>query len=200
MAACPPQIRYLSEGKAVGAKSNKGFVATWNWLLSCIFHLKGGSGVSVRGKWKGAPVIDCQIVAGDGIDVTCAGDGAPYVISLEGGGGSGGTTVPGPFEPVYTGGVISGCANCVFCAERQFVDCGTMTLTATASDTGYVVLTLQHPYSANATFSASSASLAVESSLPTNASDAVTKIPIFHITNGVVDVDLRAVPTGVLAR
>lgn len=89
MAACPPQIRYLSEGKAVGAKSNKGFVATWNWLLSCIFHLKGGSGVSVRGKWKGAPVIDCQIVAGDGIDVTCAGDGAPYVISLKDGGGSG---------------------------------------------------------------------------------------------------------------
>lgn len=86
MAVCPPQIRYLSEGKAVGAKSHKGFVATWNWLLSCIFHLKGGSGVSVRGKWRGAPVIDCQIVAGDGIDVTCVGDGAPYVISSKGGG------------------------------------------------------------------------------------------------------------------
>lgn len=117
-----------------------------------------------------------------------------------GGGGGGGSSIPGPFEPDYTNGVISGCSNCIFCAERQFVDCGTMQITASANSTGYVVLTLTHPYNANTTFSTGSASLSVESSLPMNANDAETKIPLFHITNGVVDVDLRAVPTGVLAR
>ena len=196
MAAQPPQIRYLQEGKLIGAKSHRGFVATWNWVLSWVFSFFAGRGVTLSGARLGRPRIDVEIQAGDGVDVFCLGAGQPWVISATGGG----TTIPGPFEPVYTGGVISGCANCVFCAERLFVDCGTMTLTATASSTGYVVLTLQHPYSANAAFDANSASLAVESSLPTNASDAVTKIPLFHITNGVVDVDLRAVPTGVLAR
>ena len=205
MAVCPPQIRYLSEGKAVGAKSHKGFVATWNWLLSCIFHLKGGRGVSVRGKWQGAPVIDCQIVAGDGIDVTCAGDGAPYVISSKGGGGSGGTTIPGPFEPIYTDGVLSGLTNCIYCAERQFVMCGnsgTMSISGvTGSSDGYVVLKLSHNTAAGGgVVNNGNEDVVVENSLPMNDSDGVTKIPLYHITGGVVDVDLRAVPTAVLAR
>jgi hypothetical protein len=46
----------------------------------------------------------------------------------------------------------------------------------------------------------SNVSIAVESALPTNTNDALTKIPLYHVTDGVVDVDLRAIPTGVLAR
>ncbi len=111
-------------------------------------------------------------------------------------------TIPGPFEPLCaaTTHLLTGLSNCVFCAERQFIDCGTMAISATESSTGYVVLTLSHPPSANAAFNANSAQVTIEASLPTNANDAVTKIPLFHLTNGVVDVDLRAVPTGVLAR
>ena len=207
MAAVPPQIRYLQDGKALGAKSHRGFVATWNWLLSCLFHLKGGTGVSIRNKWRGVPVIDCKIIGGDGVDVSCAGDGAPYVISMD---GEGTPTIPGPFEPVYTNGVLSGFANCIYCAERQFVECGTNGVMAIsgvpASMDGYVVLTLPHNSSSSSSSGGTTVidnanvSVAIEQSLPMNTSATVTKIPLYHVTDGVVDVDLRAVPTGVLAR
>ncbi|MBO7689033.1 MAG: hypothetical protein J6V72_21825 [Kiritimatiellae bacterium] len=112
-------------------------------------------------------------------------------------------SIPGPFEPVYTSGVLSGLAHCVFCAERQFVDCGTMALSGiTAQSTGCVVLTLTHPARADALFAVANASVAfLTNGLPQpNTGYSETVIPLYHITNGVVDVDLRAVPTGVLAR
>lgn len=121
-------------------------------------------------------------------------------------------SIPGPFEPVHdaTTGLLTGFTHCIYCAERQFVECGTggaMSISGVTEYTaGYVVLTL--PHDAYASSSASGAtvidndnvSIAIENALPMNDSDAVTKIPLYHVTAGVVDVDLRAVPTGVLAR
>lgn len=127
-------------------------------------------------------------------------------------GGSPAVTIPGPFQPVHdaTTGLLTGFTHCVYCAERQFVECGTdgeMEISGvTASTSGYVVLTLPHDAYASATASGAqiidddNVSVAIENALPMNDSDAVTKIPLYHVTAGVVDVDLRAVPTGVLAR
>lgn len=122
------------------------------------------------------------------------------------------TSIPGPFEPVHdaTTGLLTGFTHCIYCAERQFVECGsggTMSISGvTASTYGYVVLTLPHDAYASATASGApiiddnNVGVAIENVLPMNDSDAVTKIPLYHVTAGVVDVDLRAVPTGVLAR
>jgi hypothetical protein len=121
------------------------------------------------------------------------------VISLPDGDGNG---IPGPFSPVYTDGVLTGLTNCIFCAERQFVSMGDQTISSAQGSTGYVVLTITHPStSADAGYSTGAISLDTSGSLPSNTTDnTVTKIPLFHITNGVVDVDLRAVPTAVLAK
>lgn len=83
----PAQIRFLTEGKALGAAVHKGWAATWNWVLSWVNHLKGGRGVTVKNRHSGYPVVEALIEAGDGIDVTCGGDGQPWVISATGGGG-----------------------------------------------------------------------------------------------------------------
>jgi len=127
-----------------------------------------------------------------------------------GGGSAPAKTLPGPFEPVHdaTTGFLIGIENCIYCAERQFVqygDDGTMSISGvTESTTGFVVLTLPHDAYASASGSPviddTGVSVAIENVLPMNASDAVTKIPLYHVTAGVVDVDLRAIPTGVLAR
>ena len=82
MSVRPAQIRYLVEGKALGAKLHRGWVATWNWVLSFVNHLKGGKGVTVKDKAGGHPVIETLIEGGTGIEVTCGGDGQPYVIGL----------------------------------------------------------------------------------------------------------------------
>ena len=82
MSVRPAQIRYLVEGKALGAKLHRGWVATWNWVLSFVNHLKGGKGVTVKDKAGGHPVIEALIESGPGIEVTCGGDGQPYVIGL----------------------------------------------------------------------------------------------------------------------
>ena len=120
-----------------------------------------------------------------------------------------GKSIPGPFEPVHdaTTGLLTGFTHCIYCAERQFVECGTdgeMEISGvTASTSGYVVLTLPHDAYASASANVidnDNVSVAIENVLPMNDSDAVTKIPLYHVTAGVVDVDLRAVPTGVLAR
>lgn len=86
MAAQPPQIRYLQEGKLIGAKSHRGFVATWNWVLSWVFSFFAGRGVTLSGARLGRPRIDVEIQAGDGVDVFCLGAGQPWVISATGGG------------------------------------------------------------------------------------------------------------------
>lgn len=136
-----------------------------------------------------------EMAGGEGADV-----GLPLVPI-------GGDALPGPFEPKYTDGVLSGLKNCIYCAERQFVECGDVDSDGvlaisgvTASTSGYVVLTLTHSSSSEASDIIASEAVAVESALPTNTNEAVTKIALYHVTGGVVDVDLRAVPTAVLAR
>ena len=192
---------YLVAGKAVGSQTHVGFVDTFNWMLSWIENFHCGRGIVYHGAEWGRPFIGLNIAGGEPpIDDPSRGnDVVPYDAGVEGGGVP---AIPGPFEPVYTNGVISGCANCVFCAGREFVDYGTLTVSATSASSGYVLLTVSHPSSANVTFGqASTASLSVDLFLPTNlASNTQTQIPLYHITNGVVDVDLRAVPTGVLAQ
>ena len=131
-------------------------------------------------------------------------------IFTRGGDSSPTTSIPGPFEPVHdaTTGLLTGFTHCIYCAERQFVECGTggaMSISGvTASDNGYVVLTLPHNASASASDTAvidnANVSIDIEPTLPMNAYATETKIPLYHVTAGVVDVDLRAVPTGVLAR
>lgn len=137
-----------------------------------------------------------EMAGGEGADV-----GLPLVPI------GGGDALPGAFEPVYADGVLSGLKNCIYCAERQFVECGEVDSDGvlaisgvTASTSGYVVLTLTHSSSSEASDIIASEAVAVESALPTNANEAVTKIALYHVTGGVVDVDLRAVPTAVLAR
>lgn len=90
MAMRPPQIRYLTEGKALGAEINKGFAATWNWLLAWVNFFKGGNGCKIVNTGSGHPRLDVLIEGRDGVDVKCDGDGKPYVISLSDDGGGGG--------------------------------------------------------------------------------------------------------------
>lgn len=87
MAAQPPQIRYVTEGKSLGAPMHKGWAKTWNWLLSCVFSFSGGTGLEIKGKSTGKPVANVLIQGKDGISANCSGPGRPWVIS-----GSGGST------------------------------------------------------------------------------------------------------------
>lgn len=82
MAAKPPQVCNLTQGKAIGAKVHEGFAATWNWLLSFVSNLSGGNGVEVKDDASGHPTVEVLIEGGDGIDVSCGGAGQPYVIGL----------------------------------------------------------------------------------------------------------------------
>lgn len=206
MAIRPGQIRYLTKGKAIGAKSLAGFVDTFNWMLSWIYNFNVGPGLRLEGERAGSPHLSLSLMNDDGVPIDDGEENTPYEITGEGGG----PTIPGPFEPVYTNGVISGFANCIYCAERQFVECGTNGVMAisgvTASTDGYVVLTLPHNSSSSSSSGGTTVidnanvSIDIEPSLPMNAYATRTKIPLYHVTAGVVDVDLRAVPTGVLAR
>jgi len=118
--------------------------------------------------------------------------------------GEKGASVPGPFEPVYTDGVLTALANCVYQAERYWIDCGTQSLTGiTSSSDGWVVATLTHPSYSSSSWT--SQNLAVSFVLTTpfncvNGSDAQTVIPLYRVEDGKVTIDYRSVPTAVLAR
>lgn len=104
MSVRPPQIRYLTAGKALGAAVHKGFAATWNWLLAWVNFFKAGKGLKLSNMASGHPRIDVLIEGADGIDVTCAGDGQAYVIGFagqgsEGDGGGGDEEPDEPFDP-----------------------------------------------------------------------------------------------------
>lgn len=198
----PPRIPFLKDGLAIGAKRHKGFAHAWNWLIHSFWHLTFGPGLRWRDKWGGFPSVELNIRGEGGINVDYRepeyGEPAGYVVISGGGNG-----IPGPFSPVYTDGVLTGLANCIFCAERQFVDCGDMAVSSIdATSTGYVVLTLTHPSSADTLFADTDAAVTFTTSgaIGSNSDATQTVIPLYHITDGVVDVDLRAVPTAVLAR
>lgn len=99
MAVKPPQIRYATPGKSLGASLHKGWAATWNWVLSCINHFTPGKGLKLSGQSSGHPKLDVLIEGGNGVEVTCGGDRHAYVIGLadKSTGGSGGGDV------VFTG-------------------------------------------------------------------------------------------------
>lgn len=82
MAVKPPQIRYVTEGKSLGAGIHRGWAATWNWLLSWVHHFTPGKGLKMKDASKGSPQIDVLIEGQDGINVKCAGPRQPYVIGL----------------------------------------------------------------------------------------------------------------------
>lgn len=102
MSVKPAQIRYLNPGKALGAAMHKGWAATWNWVLSFVAHFSGGKGCKLENASNGHPRLDVLIEGGDGVDVTCGGDGQPYVISIADGGdgdGDGGETIAIEADP-----------------------------------------------------------------------------------------------------
>ena len=185
----------LKKGKFIGAASHKGFVETFNWMLSWIEHFSTGAGLSLTGATAGRPRLTLNLIDGNGIPLDeYPDDDTPCDITD---GVGGGESLPSAFEPVYEGGVISGCENCIYCAGRTYVNCGNLTVSATSSSTGYLILTLTHP--AVTFWGTSNAALSIES-LPSNTTDTATKIPLFHVTAGVVDIDFRNIPTAVLAR
>ena len=107
MAVKPPQIRYVTAGKSLGAKIHRGWAATWNWVLSWVHHLKAGKGLKLSGSASGHPKLDVLIEGADGVDVRCAGDGNAYVIGLQsgaGGGSGGGGNVDDVEGETYQGG------------------------------------------------------------------------------------------------
>ena len=83
MAVKPPQIRYVTAGKALGASIHKGWAATWNWVLSWVHHFAAGKGLKLSNPSSGRPKLDVLIRGSDGVVVKCAGDRKPYVIGLD---------------------------------------------------------------------------------------------------------------------
>ena len=98
MAVKPPQIRYVTPGKSLGASIHKGWAATWNWVLSWVHHFTPGKGLKLSGASSGHPKLDVLIEGGPGVDVTCAGDRNAYVIGL-----TGETPASGGGDVVFTG-------------------------------------------------------------------------------------------------
>ena len=83
MAVKPPQIRYATPGKSLGASVHKGWAATWNWVLSWVHHFTPGKGLKMKDASKGSPQLDVLIEGQDGVVVKCAGPRHPYVIGLD---------------------------------------------------------------------------------------------------------------------
>jgi len=77
MAIRPGQIRYLQEGKYIGAKSNAGFVATFNWMLSWIYNFSVGPGLELTGKTEGKPELNLSAVNEDGAPIDGGGEDTP---------------------------------------------------------------------------------------------------------------------------
>lgn len=118
----PAVFRYLTAGKAIGAKSHSGFAQTFNWLVDWVRHVKGGKGVSIREGDGSHPVIDVNIEGDAGVAVrneqTADGNGTKYVVSLADtavDAGGGGTSLDGvptskySFEDIVKGTVTNAC-------------------------------------------------------------------------------------------
>ena len=89
MAVRPGQIRYLTKGKLLGAKSHAGFVDTFNWMLSWIYNFRTGPGLSLVGERGGHPRLSLTLLNEDGAPIDDGGDDTPYEITGSGGiGGS----------------------------------------------------------------------------------------------------------------
>lgn len=86
MAVRPGQIRYLTKGKAIGAKSLAGFVDTFNWMLSWIYNFKVGPGLRLQDERAGMPRLSLTLMNDDGAPIDGGGEDTPYEITGEGGG------------------------------------------------------------------------------------------------------------------
>lgn len=87
MAIRPGQIRYLTKGKLLGAKSHAGFVDTFNWMLSWINNFKVGPGLDIEGARAGAPCLSLTLLNGDGAPIDDGGKDTPYEMTGESGSG-----------------------------------------------------------------------------------------------------------------
>lgn len=104
-------------------------------------------------------------------------------------GGSGGSSTPGLFEPVFEGGVLSYVGPGLFPFGRQFITGATLDDSAKVS-TGFIVLEVSHGYSVNPSavvkkFSDGFVGI-------TNTDTTKTVLPLYLIENGAMTLDCRA--------
>lgn len=201
----PRPTTRLKKGKLIGAKSHRGFVDTFNWMLAWIANFTVGAGLSLTGADIGRPKLELNLIDGNGVPVSDGDPDHPYDIT-DGAGVS--SSLPGPFEATLADGTLT-LTNCVYCAERVYLTLGTQTISG-VTGSGYVLLTLYHSTSSSGGSETAGQYYPVDSadvtfdgtfSLPYfNNTATQTVIPLYHVTDGVIDLDLRAVPTGVIAR
>ena len=104
-------------------------------------------------------------------------------------GGSGGSSTPGLFEPVFEGGVLSSVGNGIFPFGRQFITGATLDDSAKVSS-GFIVLEVSHGYGVNPSavvkkFSDGFVGI-------TNTDTTKTVLPLYLILNGAMTLDCRA--------
>ena len=104
-------------------------------------------------------------------------------------GGSGGSSTPGLFEPVFEGGVLSSVGNGIFPFGRQFITGATLDDSAKVS-TGFIVIEISHGYGVNPSavvkkFSDGFVGI-------TNTDTTKTVLPLYLILNGAMTLDCRA--------
>ena len=104
-------------------------------------------------------------------------------------GGSGGSSTPGLFEPVFEGGVLSSVGNGIFPFGRQFITGATLDDSAKVS-TGFIVIEISHGYGVNPSaiikkFSDGFVQIA-------NTDTTKTVLPLYLIENGAMTLDCRA--------
>ena len=104
-------------------------------------------------------------------------------------GGSGGSSTPGLFEPVFEGGVLSSVGNGLFPFGRQFITGATLDDSAKVS-TGFIVLEVSHGYSVNP--SAIIKKFSDVFGQITNTDTTKTVLPLYLIENGAMTIDCRA--------
>ena len=109
--------------------------------------------------------------------------------ALVSGGGSAGACVPGLFEPVFEGGVLSSVGNGLFPFGRQFINGATLDDSAKVA-TGFIVLEVSHGYGVNP--SAVVKKFSDEFGHLTNTDTTKTVLPLYLIENGAMTIDCRA--------
>ena len=176
MAVRPGQIRYLTEGKAVGAKTHKGFVATWNWVLSWIYNFKVGPGLQLTGERAGKPRLSLTLTNEDGAPIDDGGEETPYETVGEGGGTTG--------SFAYKGGVIG--PGAVMVGRQAYL----------VNENGFDVSTTGgHDYRVKVSFTpggTESLAITVEQGDGFEAPSSMTSyFPLYTIEDGVVTADYR---------
>lgn len=103
-------------------------------------------------------------------------------------GGAGGSSVPGLFEPVFEGGVLSSVGDGLFPFGRQFLAGATLDESALVA-TGLIGIEISHGYG---TPSAVIKKIADAFGEVRNADPTKTVLPLYMIENGAIRIDCRA--------